>query len=228
MTFAPVIILPADGSLNQITILTLPSLSGVARVGEVITCSIGTWLSKPAAAYTFQWRSDGINISGQIATTLILSVANLDTDIDCVVTATNLIGSTSATSGLVEDIAEAVASAYPVITSDADQSVDEDKAFSIDLAADEEVTWTIVGGADASVFDISSNAVNSSVLDYELPLDANFDNVYEFTIRATSVATGLFTDLDMTLTVLNVPLLLVESNDVLLTESGDRLALEAA
>ena len=92
----------------------------------------------------------------------------------------------------------------PTFTSSANPTVDENAAFSLTLTTDEPSTFSIVGGADADLFDLTGAGLDASAFDFELPLDADFDNVYEFTVRATSAASGLTTDLAMTLTVNNV------------------------
>lgn len=122
----------------------------------------------------------------------------------------------------------------PTFTSDVNPTVAENAAFDLTLTTDEPCTFTIVGGADAALFDLTGSDLDASAFDFELPLDADFDNVYEFTVRATSIATGLTKDQAMTLTVTNVAdgvagdTLLLESGDALLLESGDRLLLESA
>ncbi len=94
--------------------------------------------------------------------------------------------------------------AGPVFTSGANQSVAENEPFSFTLTTNEPCTFTVVGGADAGIFDIADDAVEALEFDFETPADADNDNVYEFTVRATSIATGLTTDLVMTLTVTDV------------------------
>lgn len=73
----------------------LPVISGTTEVGETLTCSNGTWNN--AVSYTRQWRRDGVNIGGATAATYLLAAADLGTDIDCVVTATNVATTTTAT-----------------------------------------------------------------------------------------------------------------------------------
>ena len=124
----------------------------------------------------------------------------------------------------------------PIFSSDANPTVAENGDFSLTLTTDEPSTFTIVGGDDAALFDLDTSDVEASPFDFELPLDADFDNVYEFTARATSVATGLTTDLPMTLTVTDVAeggsgptgngILLEDGSSFLLAENSDYLILE--
>lgn len=95
--------------------------------------------------------------------------------------------------------------AYPVFTSSAAQTVDENEPFSLSLTTDISSTFSVVGGADAALFDLSGSTVDADEFDYELPEDADGDNIYEFTVRATSVADpSKYTDQNITLTVSDV------------------------
>lgn len=84
----------------------------------------------------------------------------------------------------------------PAITNDTTQDVADDAIVSLTLTATEAGTWAITGGADALMFEIAGSSVGAEALDYQLPEDANHDNVYEVQITFTSTATGL-TDTDM-------------------------------
>jgi len=91
----------------------------------------------------------------------------------------------------------------PVITSSANQSVAENTPVSITLTADQVVTWSIVGGPDAALFDISGQAITGGSFDFEAPADAGANNVYNFTIRATN-SRGQYADQAFSLTVTDV------------------------
>jgi hypothetical protein len=84
----------------------------------------------------------------------------------------------------VNDIDEVPA----VITSSATQSVNENSAFSLTLTADKAVTWTKTGGADTALFTLSGSTLTMTAKDFEIPTDANTDNVYVVQVTATSVA----------------------------------------
>lgn len=91
----------------------------------------------------------------------------------------------------------------PTITSAAAQSVNENAAFSLALTASEAVTWTKVGGADQALFTLSGSTLSMTAKDFEAPTDANGDNVYVVTIRATDAASN-FSERTFNVTVLNV------------------------
>ena len=75
-----------------------PVISGGNYVGDVLTTTDGTWTGSPTS-YSYQWKRGATNI-GTNANTYTLVSADANTNITCVVTATNAIGSTNATSNI--------------------------------------------------------------------------------------------------------------------------------
>ncbi|HEX8241709.1 MAG TPA: cadherin domain-containing protein [Allosphingosinicella sp.] len=80
----------------------------------------------------------------------------------------------------------------PTITTGPALSVNEDSAFVARVAATDgdgdAISYAIVGGADASHFVIdpaTGDLTLAGSLDYEAPADADGDNVYEVTVRAS-------------------------------------------
>jgi hypothetical protein len=77
-----------------------PAVTGTATVGQVQTCTTGTWLNSPT--YTYQWRRRGIgNIPSATAATYTLVAADSGTQVECEVTATNGAGVTTVRSNAV-------------------------------------------------------------------------------------------------------------------------------
>jgi hypothetical protein len=76
----------------------VPVVSGSSYVGDVLTTTDGTWTGSPTS-YSYQWKRGATNI-GTNANTYTLVSADANTNITCVVTATNAIGSTNATSNV--------------------------------------------------------------------------------------------------------------------------------
>jgi len=76
----------------------LPGITGGDTIGSVLTTTNGTWTNSPTS-YAYQWKRGATNI-GTNANTYTLVTADAGTNITCVVTATNAIGSTNATSGI--------------------------------------------------------------------------------------------------------------------------------
>lgn len=93
------VVAPASPPAN----VALPTISGDAREGEVLTASDGSWSGSPASLDREWQRCDGsggscLPIAGAFATTHALSNADVGFTIRVLVTATNSAGSTSAVS----------------------------------------------------------------------------------------------------------------------------------
>jgi hypothetical protein len=89
----------------------LPVITGDPIVGETLAASTGTWSNSPLS-YAYQWRADGVAISGATAATYVLTETEIDADITVTVTATNEGGSASATSAAVGPV-EAIPAPQP-------------------------------------------------------------------------------------------------------------------
>ncbi len=79
-----------------------PVVSGDVAVGEILSCTTGTW--ENALTYAYQWRADGVDLSGETSNTYTLVTADIGADIDCVVTATGSGGSVPQASNSVGPI----------------------------------------------------------------------------------------------------------------------------
>lgn len=75
----------------------LPTITGTAQVGQVLTNTQGTWKGT-GNTYARQWTADGVNIGGATATTYTPVSGDIGKVIRVRVTATNASGSASATS----------------------------------------------------------------------------------------------------------------------------------
>ncbi len=75
----------------------LPTISGTAQVGDTLTASTGTWTNSPTS-YSYQWNAGGTAISGATSSTYTLISSEVGNTITVTVTATNSLGSASATS----------------------------------------------------------------------------------------------------------------------------------
>ena len=96
-TLGPVLAAPLN--------LTSPVASGTAQVGQTLSTTDGTWQGIATITFAYQWRRDAVNISSATSSTYTLVAADYTTDIDCVVTATNSLGSASADSNDLGPIA---------------------------------------------------------------------------------------------------------------------------
>ena len=95
----------------------------------------------------------------------------------------------------------------PSITSTNTVSNPENTTLSHALIANEPVTWSIVGGEDQARFELLGSSLrwaSNGTKDFEAPDDANTDNAYIVTVRATDVDESLTTDQTITVTVTDV------------------------
>jgi|14BtaG_2_1085337.scaffolds.fasta_scaffold03059_5 hypothetical protein len=86
-------------------LLAAPVASGTAQVGQTLSTTDGTWQGIATITFAYQWRRDAVNISGATSSTYTLVAADYSTDVDCVVTATNSLGSANADSNDISNIA---------------------------------------------------------------------------------------------------------------------------
>lgn len=81
---------------------SLPVISGLGVVYQTLTLtSPGVWDGALPISYTYQWRRNGVPILGATSTTYTLTNADGGFNITCVVTATNPIGATAASSNTI-------------------------------------------------------------------------------------------------------------------------------
>lgn len=71
-----------------------PAITGLNVVGQLLTCSTGTWTGNPAPSYTYQWYRgvSPIALATNNTYTLVQADAGNTANISCVVTADNGIG----------------------------------------------------------------------------------------------------------------------------------------
>jgi hypothetical protein len=74
-----------------------PIVTGTAKVGQVLTCSEGTWTGSPVS-YAYKWLRDGIAIGGAESNTYTVTAADEGHRISCEVTATGPLGDEGAAS----------------------------------------------------------------------------------------------------------------------------------
>jgi surface protein len=78
-----------------------PVISGTTTLGSTLTSTTGTFTGNPTPTYAYQWRRNGTPIPSATASTYVLVSADSAAGITCVVTATNALGSSSATSNII-------------------------------------------------------------------------------------------------------------------------------
>jgi len=72
-----------------------PDITGNVLVGQVLTCSTGTWTGAAPITYTYQWFRGATAIPLATAATYTIVTADLGTALTCQVTATNAVGAAS-------------------------------------------------------------------------------------------------------------------------------------
>jgi hypothetical protein len=101
-----------------------PTISGAAQTGQTLTASPGTWDGTPTITFAFQWQACDAagcsDIAGATSSTYVVASGDLGKTLRVVVTATNGVGSATATSNqtaaVVGPSTAPVNSAPPTIT----------------------------------------------------------------------------------------------------------------
>ena len=87
-----------------------PVISGTTTLGSTLSSTTGTFTGNPTPTYAYQWRRNAVNIPSATGSTYVLVSADSAAAITCVVTATNALGNSSATSNTIT--ADTYASAF--------------------------------------------------------------------------------------------------------------------
>jgi hypothetical protein len=142
----------------------LPAITGNPGQFRDLTVSNGTWANTPSG-YTYQWRRDGVDISGQTASTHTIVAADVGHSLDCVVTATNAGGSTAATAA-----AKTALSPQPTSFANVSVIIGGNGAHGSNSFTDESGTGnTIVAGSDVAVATDQSKFGGGSVRFFGTP-----------------------------------------------------------
>ena len=134
-------------------LLSAPVASGTAQVGETLSTTNGTWQGVATITFTYQWRRDAVNISGATSSTYVLVAADYTTDVDCVVTATNGLGSANQDTNDISNIAGTLPIISGVPTISAESQVGETitaTAASVTGVPTPTTSWTWQRSADGS------------------------------------------------------------------------------
>jgi len=83
----------------------LPAITGTTTSGQTLTTTNGTWTGTATITYTRAWLRDGVVIAAATGTTYVLQAADVGKRISVRVTATNGLGSITATSAQTAIIA---------------------------------------------------------------------------------------------------------------------------
>ena len=88
---------PSSAPVNTVA----PVISGTTTLGSTLSSTTGVWNGNPTPTYGYQWRRNAVNIPSATGSTYVLVSADSGAAITCVVTATNALGSSSATSNTI-------------------------------------------------------------------------------------------------------------------------------
>jgi len=177
-TLGPVLAAPLN--------LTSPVASGTAQVGQTLSTTDGTWQGIATITFAYQWRRDAVNISGATSSTYTLVAADYTTDVDCVVTATNGLGSASADSNDILNIAGTAPSISGVPTISSQTQVGETitaTAASVSGVPTPTTSWQWQRSADGSTGWANISGATSSTYTLVLADDTNY-------VRAVQTSTN--------------------------------------
>jgi hypothetical protein len=158
-------------------LLAAPVASGTAQVGETLSTTNGTWQGVATITFTYQWRRDAVNISGATSSTYVLVAADYTTDVDCVVTAANALGSANQDTNDISNIAGTLPIISGVPSISAETQVGETitaTAASVTGVPTPTTSWTWQRSADGSTG--WANIIGATSITYTLVEadDANY------------------------------------------------------
>ena len=148
-------------------LLSSPVASGTAQVGQTLSTTDGTWQGVATITFAYQWRRDAVNIAGATSSTYTLVADDYNTNLDCVVTATNGLGSANADSNDLGPIAGTapVISGVPTISTQTQvgETITATAAsvtgvptpttsWQWQRSADGSTGWTNISGATSSTY----------------------------------------------------------------------------
>ena len=97
------------------SIVSSPVASGNRQVGQTLNVTNGSWTNTPTS-YTYQWRRNSVSIAGATNNFYVLVGADTANNINCLVTATNGVGSGAALSNTLSIDGVATNTGAPVIS----------------------------------------------------------------------------------------------------------------
>ena len=111
------VVILAPGPTNTVA----PVASGTAELGELLSCTSGTWTGEGVLSYAYQWLRDGASIAAATANTYTLVEADVGALISCRVTATDDNGSRSRVSNSLGPVVDPLALDALLLTESGDE-----------------------------------------------------------------------------------------------------------
>jgi len=78
-----------------------PGISGSASIGHTLSCGTGAWSGTAPLTYTYQWKRNGVALTGATKATYLVAAADRGHGLTCTVTATNPAGTANAQSAVI-------------------------------------------------------------------------------------------------------------------------------
>lgn len=94
----------------------LPVITGTPTVGQVLTCSNGTWTGAPAPTFSREWLRAGVAVPGAVFEQYTVSTSDVGLAIRCRVAAENIVALRTATSAAVTIVAPPTNTVAPRVT----------------------------------------------------------------------------------------------------------------
>jgi hypothetical protein len=92
--------LPGGAPVNVAPTIAVADITGSSIVGQTLTCIVVA-NGSPSPTVTFQWRINGIDVSGATDSTFSTTGVAVGSNVSCYVTAANINGTTNAITGVV-------------------------------------------------------------------------------------------------------------------------------
>ena len=94
----------------------IPVVRGTLVSGQLLEVTDGTWSSDYPLTFRYQWKRDGVSITGQISPSYTLTDSDINTDISVTVIAYSTLGSVSSSSTVRSSVAAVGNTVAPAIT----------------------------------------------------------------------------------------------------------------
>lgn len=194
----------ADGFLIKLAPYHLPkgvvTVTGAAKIGQTLTASNTLTDADGLGTISYEWMADGQVIGGATVSSFTITQAQLGKAITVVANYTDGSGTP-----------ERVTSNSLQVANYNTAAVENSKTVTTLVVADALLGTApkyTLSGADASLFKVSSKGVLTfaAVKDYEQPIDANKDGIYEVSVTLTNAKTGYRVVRDLTVGIEFVPI----------------------
>lgn len=219
-----------DTPMDVTTTTVTGTNGGVPNAPAITPSTAGTWLfivgaSAMAAGVAVTAPSSGVSTTTNHSRNAVITSTTVDAAVSCCIKTdwssgsfdpATFGGGTSTNTGSNAAVTIALRPQNaPTITSSATPSVSENVTLAHTLTSNQTVTWSIPSGTDSAKFEISGSTLRwaaNGTKNFESPDDANADNVYLVTVRATNSNSTLTTDQNISVTVTDAGPVITSAN----------------